>query len=612
MRNMKVSRKLLVSFAIVIFLSIVITAVGVFGITAVNSNYNNVLTGSNMRFRYIQSVYADMYNIRRVVGLTALFTGNSNMINQYEAEADAIYVEIIGELEAFIATIDTDVNISPETAQLRRYQAEYLEVLVANYFTSTVRPVIAAARAGNQEAATALIYDNIGELENLNNYIADVLAQVQATMDGIGATTTAQSMLYMGVLIGVAILAAIISILLSIYISNMVSRPLAPLTEFFGRAAETGDLQFNQRELEIINKYKNNKDELGILMNAVKVHMDEMNHEMEYLEKISNGDLTVAPNVLSPKDVVGNSLVKVVENLNGMFGEINTAAAQVSSGSQQIADGAQSLAQGSTQQAATVEELSASITEIAEKTRENADLANRAASLAVTIKGNAEKGNQQMSEMVTAVNEISQASQSISKVIKVIDDIAFQTNILALNAAVEAARAGQHGKGFAVVADEVRTLAAKSAEAAKDTGVLISNSMEKAEYGASIAKDTAESLVEIVSGINESTEIIEEIAHASEVQNSGITQINSGIDQVATVVQQNSATAEQSAAAAEELSGQSSMLSDLIAQFKLKGGPAGRHGGGGYHPGGSGGGVPSHGAGGYSGNTGFSLGDSKY
>ena len=210
------------------------------------------------------------------------------------------------------------------------------------------------------------------------------------------------------------------------------------------------------------------------------------------------------------------------------------------------------------------------MTEIARKTTENASMANRAAELATNIKSNAEKGSRQMDDMVKAVKEISEASNEIGKVIKVIDDIAFQTNILALNAAVEAARAGQHGKGFAVVAEEVRNLAAKSAEAAKETNTMIQNSMEKAEVGARIAEETAVSLSEIVNGINESDRIMVDIARSSEEQSEGVSQVNIGIDQVAQVVQQNSATAQQSAAASEQMSSQSSMLENLISQFKVR------------------------------------------
>jgi len=175
-----------------------------------------------------------------------------------------------------------------------------------------------------------------------------------------------------------------------------------------------------------------------------------------------------------------------------------------------------------------------------------------------------------MDEMIDAVNEINAASQSINKVIKVIDDIAFQTNILALNAAVEAARAGQHGKGFAVVAEEVRNLASKSAEAAKETGIMIQNSMEKAELGSKIANETAAGFNEISEGISESKQLIDQIAQSSKEQAMGISQVNIGIEQVAQVVQQNSATAEQSAASSEEMSGQSALLQELIGQFKLK------------------------------------------
>jgi methyl-accepting chemotaxis protein len=210
------------------------------------------------------------------------------------------------------------------------------------------------------------------------------------------------------------------------------------------------------------------------------------------------------------------------------------------------------------------------MSEILEKTGENSKMAENAATLALKIKSNAEKGNEQMGEMTEAVEEITKSSADISKVIKVIDDIAFQTNILALNAAVEAARAGEAGKGFAVVADEVRNLASKSATAAKETNDLIESSVKKAEFGAKIASETAVSLSEIVSGIAESSDLVTEIARSSEEQSTAISQVNMAVEQVSEVVQRNSATAAESAAASEELTAQSVLLLENVTKFKLR------------------------------------------
>lgn len=176
--------------------------------------------------------------------------------------------------------------------------------------------------------------------------------------------------------------------------------------------------------------------------------------------------------------------------------------------------------------------ISSASSEVTEKTRENAKLANEAASLTDKVKSAAEKGFEQMNQMTQAVKDINEASLSISDVMKTINSIASQTNILALNASVEAVRAGEHGKSFAVVAEEVRNLAAMCAKSADETSILVENCIEKAEFGAKIAGRTAETLTNIISGVNKSDELIKEIAESSEEQSREVINIHDNIERL--------------------------------------------------------------------------------
>lgn len=287
-------------------------------------------------------------------------------------------------------------------------------------------------------------------------------------------------------------------------------------------------------------------------------------------KQIAEGDLTTQIHIKCNGDLLGQALLELVHNTHRVVSTIYAAADQVASGSTLVADSSFALSQGATEQASSIQQLTASLEEIASQTNLNAKNAEKANELAQNAKSNAAAGNEHMKGMLSAMDEINDSSANISKIIKVIDDIAFQTNILALNAAVEAARAGQHGKGFAVVAEEVRNLAAKSANAAKETTTLIEGSKKKVDAGTKIANDTAEALSQIVAQIAAAADIVNSIAQASGQQAHAIEQVNGGILQVSHVVSTNAATSEESAAASEELSSQAAQLKDSVSVFKLK------------------------------------------
>lgn len=268
--------------------------------------------------------------------------------------------------------------------------------------------------------------------------------------------------------------------------------------------------------------------------------------------------------------VLANAFSKMNDNLNHVIYNMGMASNQVAQGANQISDASLALAQGTTEQADSIQQLAATLEEISSQTNVNADHANTGMKLADQVRENAAKNKQRMNEMLVAMEEINESSVNISKIIKVIDEIAFQTNILALNAAVEASRAGQHGRGFAVVAEEVRNLASRSANAAKETTLLIEGSVRKVEGGTKIAKSTADELNQMVEEIAKVAQLVDNIAAACSEQAAGIAQVNQGIMQVSQVVQNNSSTAEESAAASEELNSQATLLKEMVGRFNLK------------------------------------------
>ena len=239
-------------------------------------------------------------------------------------------------------------------------------------------------------------------------------------------------------------------------------------------------------------------------------------------------------------------------------------AEYLSSAATQFRSASEIIAQGATEQAAGLEETSSSLEQITAMTRNNADNAAQADTLAEQARQAADAGVNAIQQMNQAIQDIRVSSDETAKIVKVIDEIAFQTNLLALNAAVEAARAGEAGKGFAVVAEEVRNLAIRSAEAAKDTSTKIEQSVKQAQYGVDLAARVSQALGGIAEQISKTAQLVQEIAQASSEQAQGIEQINTSIGEMDKITQQNASNAEQSVSSARELDAQAEQLMTTV------------------------------------------------
>ncbi len=360
--------------------------------------------------------------------------------------------------------------------------------------------------------------------------------------------------------------------LVIILIAFVLRKMLKPLEEIEAAANAMADGSLNVK----IN-YESG-DEVGSVAHSMRAMMKRTNAVIQdligILDELANENFRVE---MTNKDLYIGDYAPMVPAVEGIIAKlshalinIKIAADQVGHGAEQVASAAQDLSQGSTEQAATVQELSRSMEQISDETKVTANKAEQANDISNRMGSEVIRSNEKMREMSEAMMDITNKSNEIEKIIKTIDDIAFQTNILALNAAVEAARAGSAGKGFAVVADEVRNLAQKSAEAAKNTTVLIEGTIQSVANGGRLTEETAEALQMVADNVNQVARLIHEISVASNEQAESISRTTNGIEQISAVIQTNSATAEECAATSEELSGQVAIMNNMVSRFKLK------------------------------------------
>lgn len=262
--------------------------------------------------------------------------------------------------------------------------------------------------------------------------------------------------------------------------------------------------------------------------------------------------------------IFGRSITKILKNI---IAQLATGASEVQASSEQLSSSSQQLAASANKQAASIEETSSSLEEMSTQIKQTDENSSEAEMAMQSAKPMIENGVEAMARMSNAMKEIKHSADETSKIIKTIDDIAFQTNLLALNAAVEAARAGEAGKGFAVVAEEVRNLSQRSAEAAKDTSILIQKSQENTYRGTKIADEVCDNLQKIAQDFGNVSNLVAEISAAAQEQADGITQMNTMMTDMDDLVHGNASASEESASSAEELTAQADELNKIVIRL---------------------------------------------
>ena len=568
--NLRVRAKLIIAFGIVMLMALFLDATAIISVKTINDNYSYLLDYPKKGSEYLMSINRTCSDMRLATTAIMLNSTDVSMVDNYWNQFDKAYNEAVSYADMYIELNNND-TVRDET--VLRENIDNMTGLKKHLSAYRENVIIASdkARSGAEyDEINSVFLNGAPIITGVVSDIGDMVVAANKFVDDSSLLNTERKYDSIWMFSIISFVIFLLSLILSILVSGHISKPLSSMSAFLNNAGKTGDISITNDNKAEKARHVGKKDEISQISISLSIFIERIREVSLALEAIANGNLDIEFAIQSEKDTLGISLIKMMNDLSGMLGELRASSEQVSAGAAQISQSAQSLASGSSEQAATIVDFSSTITTLMGQTNTNAENSEKAQLANNVTSSKLEDSINSMVEMIDAMKAIDESSGNITQIINVIDAIAFQTNILALNAAVEAARAGQHGKGFAVVAEEVRNLAAKSAQAAKETAELIENSSSRVQAGNQIAERTNSNLEIAISNAKESTKLIELVASASAEQATAIFTISQSIDQISSVIQANSALSEQSAASAEEMSAQSMLLHQIVDGFKLK------------------------------------------
>jgi len=544
--NLRLGPRLILAFMILVLISIVIGATGLVGADRIDGKANQRYHHELLGLSYIKEANIELMAMGRARADYLLATS--------EAERDQ-HLQIIKKTSGLALQHVEKAAPLFETERARQLFAQ-MELTWKDYDAETQRVLRLAAQEQLQTRSAELtraLEQAHQHSEALDAMMTELTQQKEQRARAALDETQSVYEVSRNWIIAALLTGVVVGIALALLISRGITRPLSVAVQAANRLAQ-GDFS--------VAIETRAQDEVGDVLRAMQAMVSSAGGSIadvvSVMRALAEGDLTRTADktYAGVFDEMKEYANQTVHKLAGIIGEINGATEAMSSASQEVSTTAQSLSQASSEQAAGVEQTSASIEQMTASIAQNTENARVTDSMARKSASEANEGGDAVKATVLAMKQIAQK-------IGIIDDIAYQTNLLALNAAIEAARAGEHGKGFAVVAAEVRKLAERSQVAAQEIGTVASNSVELAERAGRL-------LEQMVPSIGKTSELVQEIAAASQEQASGVGQINAAVTQLSQTTQQNASSSEELAATAEEMSGQAEQLRQTVAFFKLK------------------------------------------